>query len=525
MHPWSIPHCIRSIFSTAVCRYVGVMKALRARLGVARMLLANADSDSRTAVSSVQARATLDLLERHKDDLNEIEDKANLMEIVLQSGFEPTDTTALNSALASSCFKLCNRRKQQDYSAMYDFFSAADWKVLSNPAVNQNTKIATVAARGIALGCRCPTEHTFKAWASMIMALEGQESYVMSSPGDKQKHLEFLKEEFRRFGRRAGKPILWLQKLPAVPSDLPPGLYAQAFADGDPVVCKMPSLIAEANKIDMSFGCRSGRLDLGSTVATLNLSPAGGSQVQDIACVMMQGMQQMVQQQSQMMNFMMGGGPSTLALNNVRGMMSRQMSFGAARPMLHFGEVADEQALPPRDLETTPRPLATPPPPPVATPLMLALPPPPTMPPTVGQAVNPNTLDLLKMLDEREEGKKQAKKEAAKEAKAELKKTDESATVAMKRPAAAVKSSPRSCEKGAKRLATVEVAEATPEQVNKKATYGIEWSRSRIQCRTMKSGAGQNFSIRFGDGAECKTVDDARKKADAWLKSELRSRG
>ena len=41
----------------------------------------------------------------------------------------------------------------------------------------------------------------------------------------------------------------------------------------------------------------------------------------------------------------------------------------------------------------------------------------------------------------------------------------------------------------------------------------------------MKSGAGQNFSIRFGDGAECKTVDDARKKADAWLKSELRSRG
>ena len=152
MHPWSIPHCIRSIFSTADCRYVGVMKALRARLGVARMLLANADSDSRTAVSSVQAKATLDLLERHKDDLNEIEDKANLMEIVLQSGFEPTDTTALNNALASSCFKLCrDRRKQQDYSAMYDFFSAADWKVLSNPAVNQNTKIATAAARGIAL--------------------------------------------------------------------------------------------------------------------------------------------------------------------------------------------------------------------------------------------------------------------------------------------------------------------------------------------------------------------------------------
>ena len=326
------------------------------------------------------------------------------MELVLQCGFQQTDAAAINNALASSCFKLAkDRRKQQDYSAMYDYFSAADWKVLSNPAVNQNTKIATVAARGIALGGRCPTEHTFKAWTSLIMALEGQESYMMTSPGDKKKSLEFVKEEFRRFGRRAGKPILWLQKLSAVPSDLPPELYAQAFADGDPVVCQMPGLIAEANKIDMSFGCRGGRSDLEPAISTLNLSPAGGSAVQDIACVMMQGMQQMVQQQNQMMHFMMGGGPSTVALSNVRGMMGRQSSFGAARPMLQFGA----QVLPPQECDSEGTPSE------VATPRRLALPPPPQ------EAVNSNTVDLLKMLDEREAGKQNAEQEATTKAKVE----------------------------------------------------------------------------------------------------------
>ena len=107
----------------------------------------------------------------------------------------------------------------------------------------------------------------------------------------------------------------------------------------------------------------------------------------------------------------------------------------------------------------------------------------------------------------------------------------------MKRPAAAdkpVKSSkpsPKSCGKGAKRLASPKscgkgakrlAAAATPEKTSKpscKPTYGIEWSRSRIQCRTMKSGPGQNCSIKFEDGADCKTVDAARKKAEAWLKS------
>ena len=70
MHPWSIPHCVRSIFSEADCRYVGhIMRALRARLGVARLLLANADSDSRSSVSIVQAKDTLDLLQRHNDEL------------------------------------------------------------------------------------------------------------------------------------------------------------------------------------------------------------------------------------------------------------------------------------------------------------------------------------------------------------------------------------------------------------------------------------------------------------------------
>jgi len=264
-----------------------------------------------------------------------------LMEIVLACGFNQTDAAAINNALASSMFKYGkDRRKQQDYSSMYDYFSEADWKVLSNPTVNDNSKITVVASRAIALGCRCPTEHTFKAWTSMIIALGGQESYMMLTPEEKKKKMDFVKADFRRVCRRVGDPIAWLPKLPAVPADIPIELRTSAFADGVPVACAMPGLIAEVNKVDMSFGCRSGRLDLGQTtlmkVGTGSplMKVGTGSQLQDIACVMMQGMQQMAQQQNQMMQMMLAGGSSNnTAFNNIRLVTTRQPAVCPRQPL------------------------------------------------------------------------------------------------------------------------------------------------------------------------------------------------
>jgi len=272
--------------------------------------------------------------------------------------------------------------------------------------------------------------------------------------------------------------------------------------------------------------------------------PGTGSQLQDMACVMMQGMQQMAQQQHQMLQLMLSSGPSTsTAFNNIRMVTGRQPAL--PRQILGYRSVTfEEVATPPAKALPAAVPVASPKdlppqPEPEELPLTVAVrppqPEPEELPLTVAvRAENPSPSVLMDMLDAREAEKKQAKEEAKKEAKEEAKKagkieaetpskTDAAPAkkprVMMKRPAASDCGKPF-CAAG--------VAQTTPEKTRKpshKPTYCIERSRSRIQCRSGKRGAGQNFSIKFGANAERKTVEDAKKKAEAWRRSQLRMIG
>ena len=54
---------------------------------------------------------------------------------------------------------------------------------------------------------------------------------------------------------------------------------------------------------------------------------------------------------------------------------------------------------------------------------------------------------------------------------------------------------------------------------------GVEWSRSRVQCRSGKAGPGQNLAFRFGPGCTYKTVKEAMAEANKWLAKERSRRG
>ena len=60
---------------------------------------------------------------------------------------------------------------------------------------------------------------------------------------------------------------------------------------------------------------------------------------------------------------------------------------------------------------------------------------------------------------------------------------------------------------------------------DKKPCVGVEWSRSRVQCRSGKAGPGQNVAFRFGPDCTYKTVKEAMAAANKWLAKERSRRG
>lgn len=75
--------------------------------------------------------------------------------------------------------------------------------------------------------------------------------------------------------------------------------------------------------------------------------------------------------------------------------------------------------------------------------------------------------------------------------------------------------------------AKLQKSSATTEKSVKKANPGTprpsishEASRSQFQCRTGKSGKGQNFAIKYGTGYDHKTEKQGRAAAEKWLQQK-----
>jgi len=483
-------------------------RACKARIGCARLVLADATATTRSSVSKGQAEALVDLVRRTVFTPGE---QADLMSEIKSSGFEQSDLQLIVNSFADMCEK--RRRKQQDFGNLLDFFVNSEWQVLSNAAINQNTKVSILVSRAIALGCRCPTEPCYKTWASLAMALSGSEEGALQMGAlDKHNLMKTIKSEFKKMKRRAPSDVRYLHKLPPSPSGLPSDLLMTAYSTEKPIPCPIPTLAADVARHDLSFACRGVPQSCLSVIPTSRLQSGGG--VSEVASFLMQGMQQMVQQQQIVMQTIMHGytRSSLQSVQNLR-------NYGLQGPLLEV--TPPQKGSFPRRLSC--EELGDPTPWRTNSPTQLALPPLPLprdenedhdeiavpVPAAVVEKVeNPNATALLNMLDERESDNKNAKREhkllqrsaGAKDVAEETAKTviaKEKRKVALKRPAAA--SGPVSST--VKQKTKTEHAEGSP------PTIGVEWTRSRVQCRTGLRGEGQNFAIRWGLG--CKRLNDS----------------
>jgi len=499
-------------------------RACKARIGCARLVLADATATTRSSVSKGQAEALVDLVRRTVFTPGE---QADLMSDIESCGFEQSDLQLIVNSFADMSVK--TRRQQQDFGNLLDFFVNSEWQVLSNAAINQNTKVSVLVSRAIALGCRCPTEPCYKTWASLVIALRGSEDGEVLQMGALDKHnlMKVVKSEFKKMKRRAPSDVTYLHKLPPSPSGLPSDPLMTAYSTEKPIQCPIPTLAADVARHDLSFACRAAPQSCLSVIPTSRLQSGGG--VSEVASFLMQGMQQMVQQQQIVMQTIMHGytRSSLQSLQNVR-------NYGLQGPLLEVTpppkgsfprRLSCEELGDPTPWKTnSPTPLALPPLPDenedhdeIAVPVPAA---------PVEKVANPSATALLDMLDERESAKKIAKRElklsqrsaGAKDVAEETAKpviAKEERKVALKRPAAA--SGPVSSD--VKKKTKTEHAEGTL------PTIGVEWTRSRVQCRTGLRGEGQNFAIRWGLGCKRLTVDSARKEATTWLAAERKRRG
>ena len=162
---------------------------------------------------------------------------------------------------------------------------------------------------------------------------------------------------------------------------------------------------------------------------------------------------------------------------------------------------------------------------------------------------NPDVAGMMAMLDAREKQrdteKAQKKKEEADKKKAEKTDAPKTKAVGQKRPAAATadedekepcKIAMKKHKSGKGKLATAGKNESKDKPRKTAKTkhkdckdmtprVGVEWSRSRVQCRSGKAGPGQNLAFRFGPGCTYKTVKEAMAEANKWLAKERSRRG
>ena len=127
----------------------------------------------------------------------------------------------------------------------------------------------------------------------------------------------------------------------------------------------------------------------------------------------------------------------------------------------------------------------------------------------------PSVKDMLDMLDEREAEKKGPLKSAAEKPPATGK--AKSKGKAKAKPKAKAKGKVAAKPKA-------KAAGAPPASAAARPMWSYEWTRSQIMCRTGLKGPGQNHGIRWGPACDCKTSEDAKKRAEAWLKGELKKR-
>ena len=172
-------------------------RELRARLGVTKMLIANApDSSTKASISEVQAAAISESAKSSTTSALGAQAASDLMTTATDVGFTARDLSAviesLNAAMKKGAEKKekkerKERNKMQDFSSVLGFFTDAEWTAMQE--ADHSCEVREILfSRMAMLGARNPTEPTKRLLTSCMLTLTED----MSRPISKEKKVKTL---------------------------------------------------------------------------------------------------------------------------------------------------------------------------------------------------------------------------------------------------------------------------------------------------------------------------------------------
>jgi hypothetical protein len=333
-------------------------RAIKARLGAARLVLEDMEADSSThrAMSRLQSKAFCDMVSATPLPADACSDLAAQAVQMKWHGHE--DLTAVLTALtpATSLPPGKRRRCQQNFMNLVNYGTAAFWAELADSSVPSSAKLHSIMTLAIGTGLRCPTEHTVKWLTSWWMVVsETPDQLARWEVAQKACMLTHVKHNFDSCRKVSADPPQWIEKLPANPvvflRDYPLMYRAYFGPDTAPVPAAVD--LKAISAIDMSYSCRGGAAKGGrppsmfhgqahpqSAVAVLQV-PGQDTSVERMASAFMSRMEVMASNQQRMLELVMGqcSGPS--GANQPRALAAIMNTSPAVRrmPNMQFEEV------------------------------------------------------------------------------------------------------------------------------------------------------------------------------------------
>jgi len=181
-----------------------------------------------------------------------------------------------------------SRRKLQDYTAIVNYFTDAQWEFLQGSSV-PSQKLAVVLQHAHCLGLRCSSESTIQRLTCLfLISTEGPIAAKAMSHASKLAMTRHVKRELKRIGDTPA--LAYIVELPSLPSDFAsqhPAMYAAAFKSQVPANMKFDwNSFAE---VLAGIPCRGSKVAACSSVDAGNFS--------QVATGFMQQMQQIQQMQ------------------------------------------------------------------------------------------------------------------------------------------------------------------------------------------------------------------------------------
>jgi hypothetical protein len=242
------------------------MEGVRARLGAARLTLEAMDGDARRHMSALQAEAVVEQLMQLQQNgtILSADARASLASMLPKCGFESLDQDKVMQWMlqAKPLYSTKGRRQLQDFCQALTYFKAEFWQQCERAA---STAIcALICEQYLNLGCRCPSEMTYKSICSLFLTLSEKDDALMMSREKLQSSLVFVKKEFSRLGQRRPDPPKYVEELPpnTLASEVPPGVGAlmsnidarytcRAGARLRPLPCSLAVPSAAAGTVDL----------------------------------------------------------------------------------------------------------------------------------------------------------------------------------------------------------------------------------------------------------------------------------